>query len=374
VSARVVLLRGLSAAPWDLHPHERLTSDYRIKVLVPRGNLYDVGELDLEQRRTLALSDLLPGGPVGRMLTRAAGERFLRLAARLREADIVHVAELGNWYSAQAARLKARCGFKLVVSAWETLPLRNSYRNLRTRPYARDVIRAGDRFLPATERARDALLLEGVSAERIEVCPPGIELERFAAAREARPPADGSHLVLSVGRLVWEKGHQDLLRALALLRRDGRSDLRALIVGDGPERARLQDLIVDLELEEVVELRSFIPYDEIPALYAQASCLVLASLPTRFWEEQFGMVLAEAMAAHLPVVASTSGAIPEVLGEYGRLFSPGDWAGLGRALAEGPLAGAPGLRAAPSPERVERFSAEAAAGRLKTVYEELIAA
>jgi glycosyltransferase involved in cell wall biosynthesis len=369
----VVLLRGLSAAPWDLHPYERLAPDYSVTVLVPRGNLYDLTELELEQRRTLALSDLVPRGSIGRLLIRARGERFLRLGTRLREADIVHVAELGNWYSAQAARLKARFGFKLVVSAWETLPLRDSYRNLRTRPYARDVIRAGDRFLPATERARDALLLEGVSAERTAVCPPGIELERFATARTARPPDDGSHLILSVGRLVWEKGHQDLLRALALLRRDGRTDVRALIVGDGPERGRLQELIADLELSEVVELRPSVPYEQVPGLYAQASCLVLASLPTRFWEEQFGMVLAEAMAGHLPVVASTSGAIPEVLGDYGHMFSPGDWVGLGRALAVGPLAGAPGQRTAPATERVERFSADAAASRLRAVYEELSA-
>jgi glycosyltransferase involved in cell wall biosynthesis len=373
VSARVVILRGLSAAPWDLRPHERLAPDYRVAVVLARGNLYQIPELGIERRATLALSDLLPGGTIGRLATKVAGERFLGLAARLRDADIVHVAELGNWYSAQAARLKASLGFRLAVSTWETLPLRNSYRNVRTRPYAREVLAAGDRFLAATARAREALLLEGAPAERTVVCPPGIEVARFAAAREARPPADGSHLILSIGRLVWEKGHQDLLRALAMLRRGGREDVRALIVGDGGERARLLALVADLELGEVVELRASVPYQEVPGLYAQASCLVLASLPTRFWEEQFGMVLAEAMAAHVPVVASTSGAIPEVLGAHGRMFAPGDWVGLARALADGPLAGAPGQRAAPERERERLFSAEAAASRLRGVYDELIA-
>jgi len=80
-----------------------------------------------------------------------------------------------------------------------------------------------------------------------------------------------------------------------------------VIVGDGPERRRLGAVTADLGLADIVEVRASVPYDEMPALYAQASCFVLASLPVRFWEEQFGMVLAEAMAGYLPIVASTSG-------------------------------------------------------------------
>jgi glycosyltransferase involved in cell wall biosynthesis len=374
VSGRVVLLRGLSAAPWDLLPHTRLAPDYKVRVLVARGNLYRLEGLEIEQLPIWALSDLLPHGRVGALATRALGERFFGLSKRLRGADIVHVAELGNWYSAQAARLKAQLGFKLVVTAWETLPLRDSYRNLRTRPYARDVLAQGDSFLATTERARDALLLEGAAPERIRVCPPGIELGRFAAARTASPPSDGSHLVVSVARLVWEKGHQDLLRALALLRREGRKDVRALIVGDGPERPRLQALIEDLELGDVVELRASIPYSEVAAIYAQASCLVLASMPTRFWEEQFGMVLAEAMACGLPVLGAASGAIPEVLDGAAPTFAPGDWLGLAERLVAGPLSRPPGTRADYPPGLLERYDSRAFAQRLAGHYAALLRA
>jgi len=367
-----VLLRGHSVAPWDLRPHELLRDRYRVSVLVGRRNLYATDGLELELRPARALSDALPGGPLGALATRAAGERFLGLRRLLRDADVVHAAELGNWYSAQAARLKATLGFKLVVTAWETLPLRDSYRNVRTRPYARSVLAAADRFLATTERARDALLLEGAPPQRVTVCEPGIDVQSFARARDARPPADGSHLVLSAGRLVWEKGHQDLLRALALLRLRGRGDVRALIVGDGPEGRRLRALAQELGLAGAVEFRAAVPYEQMPDLYAQASCLVLASIPIRYWEEQFGMVLAEAMAGHLPIVASASGAIPEVVGPGGSYVSPGDWVGLARTLAQGPLAGAPGQRAAPEPGRVERFSAAAAATRLRGIYEELL--
>jgi glycosyltransferase involved in cell wall biosynthesis len=373
VSERVVLLRGLSVAPWDLAPYELLEPDYDVSVVLAPGNIYGTGDLALERRPARSVSSLLPPGRLGQLATRAVGERFIGLGSRLEGAAIVHAAELGNWYSAQAARLKRRLGFKLVVTTWETLPLRSAYRNVRTRPYARDVLAATDRFLATTERARSALLLEGAPSERITICPPGIDLARFALAREPKARADGRHLILSVGRLVWEKGHQDLLRALALLRLRGRDDFRAVVIGDGPEGERLRAVAADFGLGAVVEFRATLPYGEMPALYAQASCLVLASLPVRFWEEQFGMVLAEAMAGQLSIVASSSGAIPEVLGSGGVYVTPGDWVGLADRLEQGPLSQPPGTRSGAPAELLERFSTSAAAARLRAAYGELLA-
>ncbi len=175
-------------------------------------------------------------------------------------------------------------------------------------------------------------------------------------------------MLLSIGRLVWEKGHQDLLRAMALLRRRDAPESRALIVGRGPEERRLRAVARDLGLEDAVEFRGFVEHDGIPSLLAGASCLVLASLPTRYWEEQFGMVLAEAMAAGLPIVAAESGAIPEVLDGYGALFAPGDWVGLADALERGPLSAAAGTRASADPALVQSYSNTAAAQRLREAY------
>jgi glycosyltransferase involved in cell wall biosynthesis len=365
VSPRVVVLRGRSANPWDLRPWQELGDPYDVAVLVPDRNDYDTSAVELERVPVRTVSSRLPAP-----LTRAVGERYIGLEPRLRGADIVHAAELGYWFSWHAARLKPRLGFRLALTVWETIPFRGAYRNVRTRRYAPAVLAATDLFLATTERARDALLLEGAAPERIEVCPPGVAVGDFARARVPAPPEDGTHLVLSPARLVWEKGHQDVLRALALL---GRQDVRLLIVGDGPERGRLQRYARELGVGDRVEIRAAVPYAEMPALYARASCMVLASLSTEYWEEQFGMVLAEAMAAHVPVAAAASGAIPEVVGSSGTLFAPGDWAGLARVLEDGPLAAAPGARRAPEAERLERFSATAAAGRLRAAYDRLLA-
>jgi glycosyltransferase involved in cell wall biosynthesis len=79
------------------------------------------------------------------------------------------------------------------------------------------------------------------------------------------------------------------------------------------------------------------------------------------------------MAAGLPLLAASSGAIPEVLRGEGTLFSPGDWHGLARALAEGPLAGPPGARRAYPHDLVEHYGSRAAADRLAAAYDGLLA-
>jgi glycosyltransferase involved in cell wall biosynthesis len=373
MTPRVVVLRGTAANPWELRPWELLHAGglADVQLVVPPDNLYNVSSLGLPTVRVRTVGALMPPGPPGRLLLKAVGQRHLQLATALEGADLVHAAELGYWFSRQAAGLKPRLGFRLVLTVWETIPFVEAYRNVRTRRYRREVLEATDLFLATTERAAEALALEGAPPDRIRVSPPGIDVDHFAAP-DSPPRAEGPHLVLSIGRLVWEKGHQDLLRALALLERRGRQDVRALIVGTGPEESRLRAVARDLGVADRVEFRGFVPHDRVPALLAEASCLVLASLPTPYWEEQFGMVLAEAMAASVPVVAAASGAIPEVVEGYGTLFPSGDWVGLTQVLANGPLAGAPGGRATADTGRLERFTAAAAAGRLRSAYAELL--
>ena len=366
-------MRGTTANPWDLRPWEELGDEFDVTILVAKNNDYDTRGVRLRQEKIRTVgAPLRRAGAIGRLALKGVGERYLGLRQALTGAEIVHAAELGNWYTAQAARLRRPLGFRLAVTVWETLPFVDAYRNMRTRPYRRRVLQEADVFLPATERARTALLLEGVTPGRMKVAPPGVSMDAYAVARNP-PDAEPGHLVLSIGRLVWEKGHQDVLRAIALTRYRGRQDVRALIIGVGPEERRLRRVVTDLGLDDAVELRGWVPHDQLPDLYARASCLVLASQPTWFWEEQFGMVLIEAMAAHVPVVASSSGAIPEVVGDSGTLFTPGDWAGLADVLERGPLRGPSAVRCAPAPERLERYSSDAAAARLQTAYNELLA-
>jgi glycosyltransferase involved in cell wall biosynthesis len=360
---RVVVLRGHSANPWDLRPWELLEDRFDVTVLVTGSNAFDLTGVGLRVEHVDALRDRLPRGRAGDLVALAVGDRYLGLEQHLDGAAIVHAAEIGVPYSHGPALLRDRLGFKLVLTVWETIPFVEAYRRFRGRRQRRETIPRVDLFLPATERARRMLLLEGAPADRLEVAPPGIDTGRFAITD---PPAQ--HVVLSAGRLVWEKGHQDVLRAVAWLRREGR-DVRAAVVGAGPEEARLRAHARDLALEDVVDWRTSVPYDEMPAVFAAASCFVLASLPTPVWEEQFGMVLAEAAACGLPIVAAASGAIPEVLDGHGRLFEPGDWHGLAAELER--ITAEPPRREARA-AIVERYSVDAAAARYAAAYERLL--
>ena len=362
---RVLLLRGHNANPWDLRPWEQLREDFDVSVLVTGSNRFDLEDLDLPVRSGKALRDRLPRGRWGELASRIPGDRYRDLQRHLAGVDIVHSAELGVWFSGQPAALKERLGFKLVLTVWETIPFRDTFRAFRGRAYRREALAQADLFLAATERARRCLLLEGAAADRIVVSSPGVDVERF---RSASAPAQSEHVVVSPGRLVWEKGHYDVLRALAAL---PEPRPRALLVGDGPERSRLLCYADELGLGSRVEIRS-VPHAEMPSVFAAASCVVLGSLATPVWEEQFGMVLAEAMAAGASILASASGAIPEVLGPSARLFAPGDWIELARLLSTGPLAGPPGSRVAHDEQLVRRYSLEAAADRLRAAYQSVL--
>ena len=371
---RVVLLRGQLANPWDLQPWEKLTDRFDVSVVVTGSNLYGLSPLDLPIVHVRALSDSLPRGRLRDFWAGAPFNRYVGLESKLAGTAIVHTAELGAWFTAEAARGKQEHGYKLVLTVWETIPFINAYRRRVTRANRRRAAAAGDLFLASTQRARNTLLLEGVPKSRIEVAPPGIAIERFRAAALSSTPVP-EHVIVSPGRLVWEKGHQDVLRAVAALHKGLVGTVarpRLLIVGVGPEEGRLRKHARELGIADVVEFRSSVSYDEMPSVYASASCMVLASLPTRSWEEQFGMVLVEAMAAGLSIVTTESGAIPEVAGDSSRYFPPGDWLALARELAEGPLARPPGDRISHPEERLARYSSDAAAARLARTYDRLL--
>jgi glycosyltransferase involved in cell wall biosynthesis len=384
---RILIVRGHLVTPWELRPWQDLPERFEVSYLLTGSNRY-APPAGLNAVRTRALRDILPGGPLGEVAAGVLGDRYLSAGQAFAEADVVHAEELSFWFAADAARRHRRHPFKLVQTVWETLPFLAAYRNRHARSYRELVLEQTDLFLPATNRAAQALRLEGVEEARMRVCPPGIDVARFAQARSATPHLE--HTIVSPGRLVWEKGHHDVLRAVAALHRglvtlaDGSiAKPRLMIVGVGPEQERLRAHADELGLGASVEIGG-VPYEQMPAVFARASAMVLASqasagaayhpfdIPHAFWEEQFGLVLAEAMAAGLAIVSTTSGAIPEVLaGTPADLVAGGDWMGIAQALAAGPLSRAPGSRVGHSPQLLERYSVGAAAARLTEIYDEL---
>ncbi len=158
-------------------------------------------------------------------------------------------------------------------------------------------------------------------------------------------------LLLSVGRLVPVKDQATLVRGLALLPAD-LPPWQCWIVGAGPEEERLSRLINESGLTGRVRLTGH--SDEVPRLLGLGDLFLLTSV-----NEGFGRVLLEAMAAGLPVVATSVGGIPSVLdeGRAGRLVPPSDPDRLAAVLT--PLLRDPGERA-----RLARLGRE----RVRTTY------
>ena len=367
----MVVLRGQHVNPWELRSWEQLEERFEVIVPVAGAGVHDLSGMAVQQRPARTLADLVPSSRGAALAAQLPQNRYRDVESLLRGADVVHAAELSFWFTAQAARLKASLGFRLVTTVWETIPFRSALRFRLARGNREAVLAHTDLFLACTRRAREGLLLEGVDPARVVIAEPGIDLERFGAARSLTPEA--APLVLSPGRLVWEKGHQDVLRAVAALRGgliEGPRDVRALILGSGPEERALKAYAEDLGLRDAVEFRATVPYDEMPRLYGRASAMALMSLPVRRWEEQFGMVLVEGMAAGLPIVSTTSGAIPEVTAGAATLVPPGDWAGLARELGRSLATTG---RVDRDPALLERYSVRAAATRLAAAYDRVLA-
>lgn len=149
----------------------------------------------------------------------------------------------------------------------------------------------------------------GVDPAKITVARNGVDSERFAPVerREARQRLGlpEGPLLVSIGNLVPEKGHDLVIAALTHLPGTG-----LVIVGDGPERSRLVERIASTGLAPRVTLLPALPQDELRWIYGAADVVVLASL-----REGLPNVVLEALACGRRVVATRVGGIPEVITE-----------------------------------------------------------
>jgi glycosyltransferase involved in cell wall biosynthesis len=145
--------------------------------------------------------------------------------------------------------------------------------------------------------------------------------------------APGALRLLCVGRLVEHKGHRILLKAVSLL--PDNIQWKLVIAGDGPMRAELKRDIAHMNVANRIEIKLELSDKEIQDEYSRASIFVLPST-SRGGVEGFGIVLLEAMAQGVPIVASSTGGIPEVLdnGRCGLLVPPNDAPALANAIAK----------------------------------------
>jgi glycosyltransferase involved in cell wall biosynthesis len=244
------------------------------------------------------------------------------MRAQARWADVVHAQ---SFASAVPAGIAARGARRPWVVSFHTSHFLERAKKPLWKPVLGRLVRAPDRALAASREIAQVAesLAPGV---RVEALTNGVDTDRFVP-REGPAGQSGPPRVIVPRRLVPKNGVETFVRAFPRVR-DRVPGVRALIAGDGPERARLESLSRELGVASAVEFLGATPHERMPELFASAQVAVIPSLM-----EATSVAALEAMACGLPVVASDVGGLPEIVdGGVGALVPPGDPSALAEAI------------------------------------------
>ena len=267
----------------------------------------------------------LPWVPDGDLVARmaSANHHVVQLAARLGDwrPDIVHA---HDWLVAWAGdTLRILLDVPLVATitppsaAATAATCRPGCRPRSTPSSGGSPTRRGGHLLLAVHGPRGADGFE-LPSEKVHLVPNGVDPDLWAPPVIATPEREP--LVLSWGRVQYEKGFQVLVQAIARLRKRV-PDVRCVIAGRGSYLAELQTQ-VDIEgVNDLVTLAGFVPDDELRSMLHRAGCVVIPSL-----YEPFGIVALEAMASGAPTVVARTGGLAEIVEgtDAGLVFEPGN--------------------------------------------------
>lgn len=178
------------------------------------------------------------------------------------------------------------------------------------------------RIITPTHYVQQSLMTDGrVSLSKIDTIPCGTALSHLKPHSRNKVPVIGC-----ISRLAREKGQGDLLRAMKQVLKH--NDAELWIIGKGPDEKYLKELAVKLGIADKIHFKGFVK--NINEMYNQIDIAVFPST----WElEGFGLVLIEAMANGVPVVASSIGPISEVIGDAAVNYAPGDINELSKQLS-----------------------------------------
>ena len=285
-----------------------------------------------------------------------------RLGLIAREADVVHAQAFQSVLPGVVAK---KTGGIPLVSTWHTSHFLKRAASPFWGPIFQRLLAWSDYNLAAS--AEIAHVAEGLAPDvSVEPLTNGVETDIFRRCEPLLPPATRRRII--VPRRLFEKnGVEFFLKAMPLITEH--LDVEAVIVGDGPERRKLEALAANLSLGERVQFLGARGHDEMPGLLSSAELAVFPSLM-----EATSVAALESMACELPVAAAEVGGLPEIVDhDVGALFEAGNPTALAAAVTA--LLGRDDLRALGAAARsrvVERWSNARLVDRHLEVYESLL--
>lgn len=250
-------------------------------------------------------------------------------------------------------------------------PVREAYLRTLIWQWHRWYFRQCDAVISPTDAVKNDILRHlHASMRRAPVIPTGVDMERFssgdAAVAREKYALDGEKVVLSVGRVAWEKNLETLLDAAEALTRE-RDDVVFAVAGKGPAFDHYKAEADRRGLLGKLRFLGFVPDADLPSLYRAANAFLMPST----WETQ-GIALLEAMAAGLPVAAANTGGPTHFVkpGENGFLFEGRDVAACAEAVRKALDGG--GAMAAKARETAAQYTVERQAQALVAAYREVI--
>lgn len=361
----IALIRGRFLAEYECRVMSHLSKKHQVTVFSSLHPHFPTPSFPLV--KLFSPTDL-PFGPFGRLKMPILNRIFVDahhlfgLENSIAGFDIAYCAETYYGFVQQCLNAKKQGKVKKVISlVWENIAFNNEGIWGRKR-FKERAIREMDQFIAVTEEAKTALITEGCLADKISVIPMGVDIDKFKGERRKEK---AKSTVLFVGRMVEGKGVLVLKKAIEEINLSGyRKKIEFMLMGKGPLENQFQDF-------ENVAVTS-LPYEKMPEVFQTADIFVLPSQKTKHWEEQFGMVLVEAMACGLPIITTKTGSIPGVVGRSGIFVEPKDSHDLASQIVR--LADNPKLRknlGEKLRERAkEKFDEKDVAEKLENVLEE----
>lgn len=242
--------------------------------------------------------------------------------------DIIHIMEEPFSLAAyEMIRLKgiARSKAKTILFSFENIDNRQGFPYSVFQSYC---LKKADAIIVVPEESQGIWKKRGFKKTVVKI-PLGIDSSLYKRLPKERASEitgikpDGVFKIGYSGRVVKEKGLQTVLEAQSgLLKKDMPFDF--YIAGSGAYKDSIKQKIKELGVGGRVHFLGAVEQSTLPAFYSSIDALVLPSQTTQAWKEQFGRVLAEAMACGTPVIGSSSGEIPNVIDRAGLVFKEGD--------------------------------------------------